>query len=87
MSESGGVDRATEAGTLGAVQPCSAHQDSHLPTAARRAFQVFTAAVPQRVSSAAPTSVSVTESRARLVAVSPCGRPSSWSTVLAMAMP
>ncbi|WP_039823611.1 hypothetical protein [Nocardia testacea] len=52
--ESGGVDRPAEAGSVGAVQPRSAHQLSLLPTAARRAFQVFTAALPHSASSAAP---------------------------------
>ncbi len=88
VSESGGVERLAEAGMLGAVQPCSAHQLSHLPTAARRAFQVLTAAAPHSVSRAAPISASVTESGARLGLISPSGPgPSIASTVLTMAMP
>lgn len=87
VPESGGVDRPADAGTAGASQPCSRHQFSHLPTAARRAFQVFTAAEPHRASSAAPISVSVTAARARLSARSPSGpRPWSWSAVLRIAM-
>lgn len=88
VSDSGGVDRAAEAGSFGASQPCPAHQDSHLPTAARRAFQVLTAEAPHRVSSAAPISGSVTESRARERPISP-SEPglSRASTVLTIAMP
>lgn len=66
VSESGGVERAADAGTCGASQPCSRHQDSHFATAAWRAFQVLNAAWPQRVSRAAPISSWETELRARL---------------------
>ncbi|WP_245718264.1 hypothetical protein [Nocardia miyunensis] len=59
VSESGGVDRAAEAGSFGASQPCSAHQLSHLPTAARREFQLLTADAPHSDSSAVPISASV----------------------------
>lgn len=72
VSESGGVDQRAEVGTAGASPPCSRHHPSHLPTAARRAFQVFTAAEPHRHSSAAPISASVTAASARLSARSWC---------------
>jgi hypothetical protein len=88
VSESGGVDLAADAGTAGAFQPCSRHQDSHFATAARRAFQVLTEACPQRNSRAPPISSSVTEPRSRLAPGNPSGpRPSSWSTVLTIAVP
>ncbi|WP_433634697.1 hypothetical protein [Nocardia sp. CA-120079] len=87
VSESGGVERPAEDGSVGAVQPCSRHQLSHLATAARREFQVLTAAMPHRDSRAAPISASVTEPNAQLGPRSPSEpRLSSWSTVLTTAM-
>lgn len=77
--ESGGVERFTQAGTAGAVWPCSRHHASHDATAARRAFQVLTAEEPHRVSRVSPISSSATSASRR---VSP-----SVAVVLSTAMP
>ncbi|GAA2406413.1 hypothetical protein GCM10010378_57250 [Streptomyces viridochromogenes] len=46
VSESGTASRFVQAGTAGPSYPYDSHQPSHYNTAARRAFQVLTAAVP-----------------------------------------
>ncbi len=79
VSDSGGVSRFAQAGTAGPSYPRSAHQPSHESTDARRAFQVFTAALPHSSSRASPISSSATDAS---------GRPSpSRSAVLPTPIP